>query len=48
MLSSRVSFSREDLLSSTLELLSISNLVPIFRTRKFKVELLPYKEEELR
>jgi hypothetical protein len=47
-MSSRVSFSKKDLLSSNLELPSIANLASIFRTRKFTLELLPYKEGEPR
>jgi len=48
MSSNRVLFSKEDLLSPNLELPSIANLASIFRTRKFKLELLSYKEEETR
>jgi hypothetical protein len=44
----RVIFSKEDLLSPNLELPSIANLASIFRTRKFRLELLPYKEGESR
>jgi hypothetical protein len=47
-MSSRISFSKQDLLNSNLELSSIANLASIFRSRKFILELLPYKEEELR
>jgi hypothetical protein len=43
-MSSRVNFSKEDLFSSNLELPSIANLAPIFKTRKFSLEILPYKE----
>ena len=45
---SRVTFSKKDLLSSNLELPSIAYLAPIFKNRKFKLELLPYKEGEIR
>jgi hypothetical protein len=48
MSSRRVIFSKEDLLSPNLELPSIANLASIFRTRKFRLELLPYKEDEPR
>lgn len=48
MSSSRFFLSKEDLLSPTLELPSISKLASIFRTRKFILELLPYKEGEPR
>jgi hypothetical protein len=47
-MSTRISFSKEDLLSSNLELPSIEYLAPIFKTRKFKLEILPYKEGEAR
>jgi hypothetical protein len=47
-MSSRSIFSKEDLLSPNLELPSIAKLASIFRTRKFKLELLPYKEGEIR
>jgi len=45
---SRITLSKSDLLSPNLELPSISSLASIFRNRKFKLELLPYKENELR
>jgi hypothetical protein len=47
-MSSRVAFSREDLLSPNLELPSIANLASIFRTRKFTLDLLPFKENKPR
>ena len=47
-MSSRITFSKEDLLSPNLELPSIANLASIFRTRKFILEILPFKEKELR
>jgi hypothetical protein len=47
-MSSRSIFSKEDLLSSNLELPSIAKLASIFKTRKFKLELLPFKEGEIR
>jgi hypothetical protein len=47
-MSSRTTLSKKDLLDPNLELPSIANLASIFRTRKFKLELLPYKEGELR
>jgi len=46
MLSSKVNFSKEDLLSPNLELPSLASLAPIFKTRKFKLELLPYEEKK--
>jgi hypothetical protein len=46
--SGRLIFSKEDLLSPNLELHSIAKLASIFKTRKFKLELLPYKEGEIR
>jgi hypothetical protein len=42
-MSSRSILSKEDLLSSNLELPSIAKLASIFKTRKFKLELLPIK-----
>jgi len=45
---SRFSFTKEDLLSPNLELPSIAKLASIFRDRKFKLEILPYIEEETR
>ena len=48
MPSNRSIFSKEDLLSSNLELPSIKYLAPIFKDRKFNLELLPYKEKENR
>jgi hypothetical protein len=47
-MSSRISLSKQDLLNPNLELPSIANLASIFRYRKFILELLPYREEELR
>jgi hypothetical protein len=47
-MSSRSIFSKEDLLSPNLELPSIAKLASIFKTRKFKLELLPYKEGKIR
>jgi hypothetical protein len=47
-MSSRIIFSKEDLLKPNLELPSISKLASIFRSRKFKLEILPYKEGEPR
>jgi hypothetical protein len=47
-MSSRSIFSKEDLLSPNLELPSIAKSASIFKTRKFKLELLPYKEGEIR
>ena len=46
MSSSKVNFSKEDLLSPNLELPSLASLAPIFKTRKFKLELLPYEENK--
>jgi hypothetical protein len=45
---SRPIFSKEDLLSPNLELPSIAKLATIFRTRKFTLEVLPYKENKPR
>jgi hypothetical protein len=47
-MSFRTTITKKDLLDPNLELPSIANLAPIFKTRKFKLELLPYKEGELR
>jgi hypothetical protein len=47
-MSSQTTLTKKDLLDPNLELPSIANLASIFRTRKFKLELLPYKEGELR
>jgi hypothetical protein len=47
-MSSRIIFSKEDLLNPNLELPSISKLASIFKSRKFKLDILPYKEGEPR
>lgn len=41
-------FSKEDLINPNLELPSISVLAPIFQNRQFKIEILPYKNNETR
>jgi len=48
MSSFKVNFSKKDLLSPNLELPSLASLAPIFKIRKFKLELLPYKENKLK
>jgi len=48
MLSSKVNFCKKDLLSLNLELPSLASLAPIFKTRKFKLELLLYEESKPR
>jgi hypothetical protein len=47
-MSSRTTLSKKDLLDPNLELPSIANLASIFRNRKFKLEVLPYKENKPR
>lgn len=41
-------FSNEDLLNPNLELPSISLLASVFKNRQFKLEILPYKDNETR
>ena len=48
MSSNRTILSKEDLLSPNLELPSIKYLAPIFKDRKFNLELLSFKEGESR
>ena len=47
-MSSKAIFTKEDLKNPNLELPSLSKLAGIFSTRKFTLEILPYKENEIR
>ena len=41
-------FTKEDLNNPNLKLPSLSKLASIFSTRKFTLEILPYKENKIR